>query len=203
MKLDTKKGADLVSGALHKATDISKAVAGNVQTGAKELADKTKNDAYLRKLKKYNPLFPDKYNDASFDRPNLITIVDDAVRRDIDVCEGAIGWLETKNDIEILYLYDTAVASSNLKFVPTAACDETYYVDNFDHQRYIRIDQLFNKAHEEKLAELQHRANLLEQQNRELREDIGCLGTTDSIRDIAKEELGLVDPDTIIIENAD
>jgi len=29
-------------------------------------------------------------------------------------------------------------------------------VDNFDHQRYIRIDQLFNKAHEEKLAELQH-----------------------------------------------
>ena len=156
MKLDTKKGADLVSGALHKATDISKAVAGNVQTGAKELADKTKNDAYLRKLKKYNPLFPDKYNGASFDRPNLITIVDDAVRRDIDVCEGAIGWLETKNDIEILYLYDTAVATSGLKFVPTAACDETYYVDNFDHQRYIRIDQLFNKAHEEKLAELQH-----------------------------------------------
>ena len=29
-------------------------------------------------------------------------------------------------------------------------------MDNFDHQRYIRIDQLFNKAHEEKLAELQH-----------------------------------------------
>ena len=56
---------------------------------------------------------------------------------------------------------------------------------------------------QEKLAELQHRANLLEQQNRELREDIGSLGTTDSIRDIAKEELGLVDPDTIIIENAD
>ena len=55
----------------------------------------------------------------------------------------------------------------------------------------------------EKLAELQHRANLLEQQNQELREDIGRLGTTDSIRDIAKEELGLVDPDTIIIENAD
>ena len=29
------------------------------------------------------------------------------------------------------------------------------------------------------------------------------LGTTDSIRRIAREELGLVDPDTIIIENAD
>ncbi|MDO5413965.1 MAG: hypothetical protein Q4F78_00745 [Bacillota bacterium] len=102
MKFDTKKGLDLVSGALNKATDIGKSVAYNAQSGAKELAEnvqstasdlaeKAKNDAYLRKLKKYNPLFPDKYNDASFDRPNLITIVDDAVRRDIDVCEGAIG----------------------------------------------------------------------------------------------------------------
>ena len=55
----------------------------------------------------------------------------------------------------------------------------------------------------EKLAELQHRAAVLEQENRELRDDIDRLGTSDSIRDIAAEELGLVDPDTIIIENAD
>ena len=55
----------------------------------------------------------------------------------------------------------------------------------------------------EKLSELEQRAAVLEQENRELQEDIGRLGTTDSIRDIAREELGLVDPDTIIIENAD
>ena len=54
-----------------------------------------------------------------------------------------------------------------------------------------------------KLSELQQRAAVLELQNQELREDIARLGTTDSIRDIAMEELGLVDPDTIIIENAD
>ena len=55
----------------------------------------------------------------------------------------------------------------------------------------------------EKLAQLQERYAVLEQQNQELREDIDRLGTVDSIRDIAMEELGLVDPDTIIIENAD
>ena len=55
----------------------------------------------------------------------------------------------------------------------------------------------------EKLAQLQERCAVLEQQNQELREDIDRLGTVDSIRDIAMEELGLVDPDTIIIENAD
>ena len=56
---------------------------------------------------------------------------------------------------------------------------------------------------EEKLSELEHRAAILEQQNQELRDSIDRLGTTDSIRDIAKEELGLVDPDTVIIEKAD
>ena len=54
-----------------------------------------------------------------------------------------------------------------------------------------------------KLSELQQQAAVLEQENQALRDDIDRLGTTDSIRDIAMEELGLVDPDTIIIENAD
>lgn len=55
----------------------------------------------------------------------------------------------------------------------------------------------------EKLSELEHRAAALQQENQELRDDIDRLGTSDSIRDIAREELGLVDPDTIIIDNAD
>ena len=54
-----------------------------------------------------------------------------------------------------------------------------------------------------KLSELQQRAAVLEEENQALRDDIDRLGTTDSIQDIAMEELGLVDPDTIIIENAD
>ena len=56
---------------------------------------------------------------------------------------------------------------------------------------------------EAQLAELQHRAAVLEQENEALRQDIDALGTTDSIRQIAREELGLVDPDTIIFEQTD
>lgn len=56
---------------------------------------------------------------------------------------------------------------------------------------------------EDQLAALQQRAAVLEQENDELREDIAALGTSDSVREIAREELGLVDPDTIIIEHAD
>ena len=56
---------------------------------------------------------------------------------------------------------------------------------------------------EEKLADLRQQAAALEQSNNELRQDIDELGTADSIREIAQEELGLVDPDTIIFEKAD
>lgn len=56
---------------------------------------------------------------------------------------------------------------------------------------------------EQELANLRQQAAALDRSNEELRQDIDELGTTDSIREIAREELGLVDPDTIIFEKAD
>ena len=53
-----------------------------------------------------------------------------------------------------------------------------------------------------RLAELTQQIAAQEQSNDALRQDIDELGTTDSIRESAREELGLVDPDTIIIEDA-
>ena len=54
----------------------------------------------------------------------------------------------------------------------------------------------------DRLAELTQQISTQQQSNEALRQDIDELGTTDSIREIAREELGLVDPDTIIIEDA-
>ena len=54
----------------------------------------------------------------------------------------------------------------------------------------------------DRLAELTQQIAAQEQCNDALRQDIDELGTTDSIRQIARDELGLVDPDTIIIEDA-
>ena len=55
---------------------------------------------------------------------------------------------------------------------------------------------------EEESANLRQQVAALEQANNELRQDIDELGTTDSIRKIAREKWGLVDPDTIIFEKA-
>lgn len=43
---------------------------------------------------------------------------------------------------------------------------------------------------------LQSRAVQLQEENKDLEEDIAALGSKDSIRQIAQEELGLVDPES-------
>ncbi|MBP3704076.1 MAG: hypothetical protein J6I98_00955 [Clostridia bacterium] len=83
-------------------------------------------------------------------------IRDDAERRGIDVCEGAIGWLDKHNDVEILCIYDEFVPVSGLQFIPAPECDAIYYVDHFDRTKFIRTDTIFHKTHEEKLAELRN-----------------------------------------------
>lgn len=50
------------------------------------------------------------------------------------------------------------------------------------------------------LSALQQQAAVLEQENQALQSRIDALGTADSVREIAREELGLVDGDTIIFE---
>ena len=156
MKFDSIKNAQTISDVLNKTQDVSKRMAENLQQSAKELSERAKDESYLRKLKKFNPLFPEQYNSESFNLPNMIVIVDDAERKDIDVCQGAIGWLSSDTGMEVLHLYDEAVIESGIKFVPAVTCDAVYYVDNFDRNRFIRTDCIFSKAHEEKIAELKH-----------------------------------------------
>ena len=159
--IDTKKGAEAVSGFLQKTSDLGKKTISDVQAGANDLSEKMKQDSYQRRLKKYNPLFPDVYQNESFNLPNMIMIRDDAERRGIDVCEGAIGWTGNESGMEVLYLYDEYVPYCGITFVPSADCDAVYYVDSFDRSRYVRIDCIFSKAHEERLAELEHVAYCL------------------------------------------
>ena len=161
INIDTKKGKETLSKVLQKTSDVGKKAVTDIQQGAKDLSEKAKNDSYLRRIKKYNPLFPETYQSETFNIPNMIMIRDDAERRGIDVCEGAIGWLDNANGMEVLCLYDEAIKFSGINFVPVASCDAFYYVDNYDRNRFIRTDCIFSKAHEERLAELQNIANLL------------------------------------------
>lgn len=160
VNVDIKKGVAAMSGALQKTSETGKKVAANVaenvKKGAKDISEKQKNDSYQKRLKKYNPLFPEQYGDDNFNLPNMIVIVDDAVRKGIDVCEGAIGWLSNEKGMEVLHLYDEFIPRCGIQFVPNAVCDSIYYIDRFDRKRFVQTDFIFSKAHEERLAELEH-----------------------------------------------
>ena len=156
IKIDAQKGAEAASKFLQKTSDLGKKAISEVQAGAALLSEKAKQESYQRRLKKYNPLFPEAYQSIEFTLPNMIMIRDDAERRDIDVCAGAIGWLGNEGGTEVLYLYDEVVPSSGITFIPSADCNAIYYVDKFDRKKFVRIDCIFQNAHDERLAELEH-----------------------------------------------
>lgn len=156
MKIDLQKSAERVGNAIGKAAEIGKKAVDGTRAGVQLLANKAQEENFKAQIKKYNPVFPDQYSSPAFGLSNLIMIVDDVVRKDIDVCKGAIGWKSQENGVEIFHLYDEAVAFSSLHFIPAAICDSVYYVDAHDRSRFIRLDCYFEKMQESKLAELQH-----------------------------------------------
>ena len=161
INFDTKKGAEKLSGFLQKTTEAGKNAAENMQKSAAAFSEKVKEDSYQYRLSKYNPLFSDEYSSAEFILPQLIVIADEIVRKGIDVCEGAIGWKSTEADSEVLHLYNTSTALKEIEFYPSVTVGATYYVDNFNPNRYINVDCIFSKAHEERLAELKQIAYAL------------------------------------------
>lgn len=160
-KKDTKKNTETLVNAVNRAADFSKKAASSVQESAKALSEKIKADNQDRKKKKFNSLFPEDVNGHDFHLPNIIKIVDDAVRRDEELCDGAIGWRDREKGTEILFLYDEAKDALNIRFVPTFECNSIYCVDPFDRGRFIKADCIFSKAQEEKLAELENIAYCL------------------------------------------
>lgn len=145
-----------VNNFLKKATIVGKKVVANLQETAIVTSDKIKEDNKLRRYRKYHPITVEEYHSAKFNIPNVIKITDDAETRNIDVCKNSIGRLVTEKGVEIFYINDEFIKTCGLHFVPAPVCDAIYHVDNFDRTRFIRIDEIFAKALEEKLAELEH-----------------------------------------------
>lgn len=153
---NNNKFSSSVTSLVNKATGIGKKAATDISIGAKNISEYTKKTLEEQRRKKYNPLFPDAYLSDAFRLPKVIEIVDASVRANIDVCDGAIGWTDKINDVEVLHIYDSYVVDSGLSFVPYAKCDTIYCVDNFNKNLFISIENIFERATNEKLAELEN-----------------------------------------------
>ena len=148
---------------MHKTADATKKVAKDAYDGTKIMAERIKESNEKHKKERLSPIFPEDYNSKEFKIPNVIKIVDDATRKNIEMCQGAIGWLAMEGvgkdtqKTEVLYLYDEAREMCGLEFVPSFNINAIYCIDTFDltKKRFIKADCIFNKAQEEKMAELE------------------------------------------------
>ena len=60
--------------------------------------------------------------------------------------------------------------------------------------------RLAMKRIEDRTQDLRNQASVLEEENADLVEKTGQLGSVQSVTDIAREELGLVNPDAVLLE---
>lgn len=144
-----------------KLAGLWKSTKEGISKGAKNVSEFTQKTIHEQKMKYYNPLFKEEFKKKSFKLPNVIQIVDDAERRDIDVCEGAIGWTSMVNDVEILHIYEEYATLCKVQFIPFEKKDIVYCADNFDKSKYISVDTIFDKSMNEKLTELENIAYCL------------------------------------------
>ncbi|MBQ2864922.1 MAG: hypothetical protein IJE90_00185 [Clostridia bacterium] len=161
LNIESKIKKESITKLVQKSVDVGKKVASSTKENVTYAIEKAKAAALMNKLKKLNPVFPQQFESEDFKLPNIVMIVDDAVRRGNKLCEGAVGWLSNDAGVEIFCLYDEAIEFSKIQFIPAAICDAIYYVDSFDRNRFIRTDCIFSKAHEERIAELKHIAHCL------------------------------------------
>lgn len=158
-KMDTAK--DKLSSIWQKTSDISKKAVDDVQKKAKEIAEDTKKSIQEQQLKKYTPVTLKELKSKKFATPGLIEIVEDNTKRNIITDTEAVGWIDTVKDVTVLHLYHAYVGKSGLTFFPSAKINVIYCEDNFDDKQYINSENIFDKATEEKLAELENIAYML------------------------------------------
>lgn len=149
-KITKEKFTNLVN----KATEFGKKTVVDIKENQKQHEEHRAEIKQEKLLKKLNPLFEEQYRSDSFKIPNVIHIVDDAQRRDEILCDGAIGWLEKENNVEVFCLYDEWIEESGITFLPYAKCDAVYCVDPFDRKKFIDVSNAFERTTREKLSEL-------------------------------------------------
>lgn len=161
MEFGLDKSKEALLGMVQGTVDFGKKIVSTAKESSLARAERKKAEAIEKDLKKYNPLFLEDLEQKAFHLPAVIVVADDIERRDIEVCKGAIGWRSSENGTEILWIYDKDTDILGVKFIPAKQHKGIYHVDQFDPSRYILASQIFSKAQDEKIAELERIAACL------------------------------------------
>lgn len=133
---------------------VAKGAAGMAVAGAKAVVDVAQKGIEDLNEFIYKPVFPDEYNSPDYKIPKMIVIKDEASRKGIDVCKGAIGWADKIGELEALCMYDDWAKTCGLSFMPTLTLDTAYYVHPFDSSKYVRVEDYITTMKKDMNAEL-------------------------------------------------
>lgn len=163
---DAGKVAEGIAGEVGKAAEkaggmaadaagaVAKGAAGMAVAGAKAVVDVAQKGIENLNEFIYKPVFPDEYNSPDYKIPKMIVIKDEASRKGIDVCKGAIGWADKIGELEALCMSDDWAKTCGLSFMPTLTLDTAYYVHPFDSSKYVRVEDYITTMKKDMNAEL-------------------------------------------------
>ena len=139
-----------LTNAWNKASDFGKKVADNT----KKIVNQTKESIREQQAKKYIIVTKKEFKSKEFKLPPIICIEDDQANRNFVEDAEAIGWIELHKGVQALHMYSFFANQSEIVFVPVSQSGDLYCQDAFDSNKYINANQVFGRATEEKLAEL-------------------------------------------------
>lgn len=139
-ELAAEKGSE----AGNAAVDAAKVAASSFQASIEE-----------SRRNRLKPVYRDELERADYRYPDLIQIVDKDKDRQ-RYYPDSIGWLDKKNDMNVLHLYYSAVEENELPavFGPSLLCG-LYYSDHVSKLNYVNLGQYFLEAQTARQVELQ------------------------------------------------
>lgn len=143
---------DNVGAAAKKAASAAKQGAkhGGEQLGS--WLDQTKREKELKELR---PIFEEELNSPEFAISKIIRVADiDKKHAESELCNGSIGFWSEHKDVKILNIYADKADLYGLTYYPDKD-SELYYVDPFDRDHYVALDDYFHYLKVVRINELQ------------------------------------------------
>ncbi len=115
---------------------------------------KREQHKYENDIKKYHPINEDFFRAGEFVKPSVVRAVKDDVRRDVEVCKGAVGFITGEGANELLNVYtEHCDLLGDINWYPEFS-EGVYRVDPCEENRYIRIDLYFQYMKKARVDEL-------------------------------------------------
>jgi hypothetical protein len=127
----------------------------NAKQGGEQLGswlDQTKRDMELKSLR---PIFEEDLNSPEFAMTKMIRVAQmDKKHAESEVCKGSIGYMSEQKGVTVVNIYSDKADLYGLTYYPDRD-SEIYYVDPFDRDRCVALDDYFHYLKVARVNELQ------------------------------------------------